>query len=192
MQYFQKFSTPEKEILIGNALMSFTSIFYILWWNSSFYTPDSGALFIMLALFCGMSSIGFLATGSFSMPTERGSPESIIILASIFLYIILLFTTTHVFARPLTSELFIIIIWLATEVSAVNALYGYKCFTTAAAIISYLIITCATVIGLICYVRYYTFSPQSIERLAYGIYPLAADGIAVFLIFILQLLSKQK
>lgn len=189
MSFFNQFTRNEWQIFIGNTLMAVTSLFYILWWRTSFQDASAGGAFISLAILTGLVSVALIAVSALEVQ-GRGLSESIIILAALPLYIALFFITTGPLHRPLTSELLIIIVWAVAEFSAVNLLYGCRRFNLAEMISGVALISAAVTAGLVCYVRYYTFPANSAGRFWLGIYPLAIDGIVVAALLLMQAFSK--
>jgi len=75
--------------------------------------------------------------------------------------IFLLMLTTVAFHRIVTSELMIIHIWAALELSAVAVLYGIGHFEPGQAAALAALVGIAFIVGLICYVLYYRLDGMS-------------------------------
>jgi len=71
------------------------------------------------------------------------------------LFAVLILITNITFHRIVTSELIIIHIWAALELSAVAVLYGTERFGFGRAATLVALVGIATVVGLICYLLYY-------------------------------------
>ena len=82
MSFFNQFTRNEWQIFIGNALMAVTSLFYILWWRTSFRDASAGGAFISLAILTGLASVALIAVSALEVQ-GRGLSESIIILAAL-------------------------------------------------------------------------------------------------------------
>src|SRR5689334_22362556 len=123
------FTAPLWEIFAGNLLLLLCSLFYLAWWIVSF-RPNSpggsaGGLYITAAFITGVVAIAlmFVSINSLSQDS-KGLPVRFILLSCVALFLLLFLVTTIVFHRIVTSELIIIHIWAALELSAVTVLYG--------------------------------------------------------------------
>jgi len=187
MAFFHNFTTPLWEIFAGNLLLLACSLFYLTWWIVAFKPgPQSGTegnLFISIAFVTGISGIVLMVAGiNFLHHESRGVPVKAILMGIAVLYVVLLLLTTIFYKRIVTSELMIIHIWAALELSAVAALYGAGRFGFGTAVFIASLIAIAIVAGLICYVLYYRLS--GVASYWDGMIPLAVDALvmAIFLV----------
>ena len=186
MGCFHDFTAPLWELFAGNALLLICSLFYLAWWAVAFRPGSTGKMagagFIALAFFTGLGAVALicLAVGALSQHSHAVSVWYILI-GTAALYLILLLVTAAVFHRTVTSELLIIHVWAALELSSVAVLYGTGRFCIALASVQAVLIGMAVVAGVICYVLFYRLSGTA----GYwdGMVPLAADAfvMAVFL-----------
>jgi hypothetical protein len=104
-----------------------------------------------------------------------------ILLGGAALFFVMLPVTVIAFHRAVTSELLIIHVWAALELSAVAVLYGTGRFGAGRAVALAALVGIATIAGLICYVLYYRLDETAGYRI--GMVPLIADAFvaAVFL-----------
>lgn len=101
------------------------------------------------AIFLTSSGINWLSQDSKSLQVK------FILLGSVAVFLILLLVTTIAFHRMVTSELLIIHIWAALELSMVVVLYGTGHFGLGRVAILSALIGIAFVVSLICYILYY-------------------------------------
>jgi hypothetical protein len=186
MIFFRNFTTPLWEIFYGNLLLFFCTLFYLAWWFVS-YRPDSsgrpsGVFYLAAAFITGIAAIALLSGGISSLSQDSTALHvGFIALGSSALFIIMLLVTFIIFHRIVTSELIIIHIWLAMEISAVAVLYGTGHFGAGRAAILAALVGIAFVVGMICYVLYYSLDETASFRV--GMVPLVTDAFvtAVFL-----------
>jgi len=186
MSCFRNFSAPIWEIFAGNLLLLFCSLFYLAWWVVS-YRPNSsggsaGGFYITAAFITGFAAIALMSGGiNLLSQDSKGLPVRFILMGSAALFLVLLLVTAFAFHRIVTSELIIMHIWAALELSAVAVLYGTERLGAGRAATLSALVGIATVAGLICYVLYYRLD----ETASYwnGMVPLMTDAfvMAVFL-----------
>jgi hypothetical protein len=129
MTCFHNFTAPLWEIFAGNLLLLFCSLFYLVWWVVSFRPNSSGGsagvFYITAAFITGVAAIALMSGGINSLSQDSKSlPVRFILLGSAALFLVLLLVTAIAFHRIVTSELIIIHIWAALELSVVAVLYG--------------------------------------------------------------------
>ena len=186
MTFFHDFTAPLWEIFTGNLLLLFCSLFYLIWWVV-YFRPNSsggsaGVFYITAAFITGVAAIALMSGGINSLSQDSKSlPVRFILLGSAALFLVLLLVTAIAFHRIVTSELIIIHIWAALELSVVAVLYGTVRFGPGRAATLAALVGIATVIGLICYVLYYRLDGTA----SYwnGMVPLMMDAfvMAIFL-----------
>jgi hypothetical protein len=183
---FHNFTASLWKVFSGNLLLLLCSLFYLIWWVVTF-RPDSsggsaGVFCITAAFITGIAAIALLSSGINSLSHDsKGLPVRFILIGTAVLFVVLLFVTAVVFNRQVTSELIIIHIWVALEISAVAVLHGTGRFGPGRVAALAALVGIATVVGLICYVLYYRLDGMSSYRV--GMVPLATDAfvMAVFL-----------
>jgi len=186
MTCFHDFTAPLWTIFSGNLLLLICSLFYLVWWIVCFRPNASGVsagtFYLAAAIITGMAAITLTAGGTAFLSREsRGLPVKYILLGTAVLFIAALFVTTVVFHRPVTSELMIIHIWAALELSAIAVLYGIGRFGTGRAVLLFVLVGIAAAAGLVCYVLYYRL--EGTKSYLDGMAPLIIDSLvtAVFL-----------
>lgn len=185
MMFFRNFNAPIWEIFAGNLLLLFCSLFYLAWWVVTFRPNSSGGpvgVFCIVAAFItGIVAIVLLSGGISSLSQSSESiPVMFILLGAVALLIVLVLVTTMAFHRIVTSELIIILIWAALELSVIAVLYGTGRFGSGSAVTLAVLVGIGTIVSLICYVLYYRLD----ETASYwvGMVPLTAAGLAVAVI----------
>lgn len=192
MAGFHNFSTPVREIFVGNLLLLLCSLFYLIWWIVS-YRPNSyglsatGGIYFAVTLISGIAAIAVMSFGikALSVHSDVLAVKNIWIGVGL-LFLAMLAVTTFVFHRVVTSELILVHIWMALELSAVIVLYGTRRFGVGIAVTLVILIAIATIVGLICYVLYYRLD----ETASYwnGMIPLIADAL-VMTVFLMVLVK---
>ncbi|MBK5261791.1 MAG: hypothetical protein JJE17_04350 [Peptostreptococcaceae bacterium] len=157
---FRSFTAPLWEIFAGNLLLLFCSLCYLAWWVVSFNPNSSGGsagmFYIAAAFIIGVVAIFLTSSGiKWLSQDSKSLPVSFILLGSVAVFIILLLVTTIAFHRMVTSELLIIHIWAALELSMVVVLYGTGHFGFGRVAILSALIGIAFIASLICYILYY-------------------------------------
>ncbi|MBN1532155.1 MAG: hypothetical protein JXA20_05795 [Spirochaetes bacterium] len=182
MILFRDFTLPLWKLFAGNLLLLACSLCYLAWWAASFRQNSSGGAFIAAAFITGIAAMAAMSNGIASLSRDSGGTAVAYILAgALVLFIILLIITSFAFRRPVTSELLILHLWGALELSAAAVLYGSKRLGTARAAVLVALVAAATVAGLVCYVLYYRVDEAA--RFRIGMVPLIVDSsvAAVFL-----------
>ena len=172
-----------RQIIIGQVLLIICCIFYLIWWYLGFRPNTTvnrmgginGILLLLTAIF-GISGISFSL-----MPT----PETIntqyrqllIVLAGIGVYFLLMFITSTVFHRIVTSELFLIVGWTMLELSLLNRLSGSGFLTGSKLVAVYTVIVLAFIISMILYVTYYRM--EEMKAFYSAMVPLITEGLSM-------------
>jgi len=198
MIWFRGFTPPLWEIFTGNLLLLFCSLFYLAWWFVSFKPNPAGkpnpsgglaGIFYLVAAFItGVAGIALTSSGVMWLSQDsKGLPVRFILLGSAVVFFILLLVTAIAFRRAVTSELLIIHIWVALELSMVAVLYGTGRFGLGSAVTITVLVGIAFVVSLICYILYYRLKGRS----SYwdGMIPLIMDGIVMSVFLILMVVS---
>jgi hypothetical protein len=186
MTCFRSFTAPLWEIFAGNLLLLLCTLLYLAWWVVS-YRPNSsggsaGGFYITAAFITGAAAIALMTGGINSLSQDsKGLPVMYILLGVAALFFVLLLVTAVAFHRIVTSELILMHIWAALELSTVAVLYGTGRFGAGRAATMAVLVGIATVAGLICYVLYYRLDETA--RYWNGMVPLTTDAfvMAVFL-----------
>lgn len=188
MNLFRNFTIRDWLIFSGNLCMLITSLLYIAWWASAFYpasecAPPVSSFLLLLTCLTGIAAVILFICGiRIPLSSVQMVPTRRILFSAVILYIVLLCISIFLFHRPVTSELFIMMLWAAGELCALSILYSAGRFGIKSVIVLKLLIFGATAAGYICYLNYYLL--EGIRAFIDGLIPLALDGavVAVFLI----------
>lgn len=160
MAFFRNFTGPLWAVFAGNLLLLFCFLFYLVWWGVTF-RPDAsggpiGSLCILAAFITGTAAIVLTCGGINSLSqVSKGLPVKYILLGVAVMFFILLLVTSIIFHRIVTSELMIIHLWIALELSVIAVLYGTGSLGLSRAAILAALVLIAFVASMICYVFYY-------------------------------------
>jgi hypothetical protein len=193
MELFKNFSMQDWLLFSGNLCMFTTSLLYIAWWIAVFRPGASAARFISAALLIpavlsGCAAILLFVFGvRIQSPGHPLIPAGVILIAALALYVLLFAVSRYFFRRPVTSELFIMILWAAGELCALSALYTSGRFEIPAALSLGLLILAATITGFVCYLRYYHLDGTT--SFVDGLIPLAADAGVIVVFLVLHVLA---
>ena len=180
---FSFFNASEKQIFFGNALFVACCGFYLAWWLLAF-NPVAGinagraGWLLIPAGISGIAAIAITLMGiSASVMARRLFPGGYILWGGVAAYIILLAVTVHLFNRPATTELILIVGWCMLALAEINALYGSGVFTGRAAACFISLVCAAVVISLVCYVLYYRLGSSA--GYVDGMIPLLLTGLSM-------------
>jgi hypothetical protein len=193
MIVFRNFTAKDWLLFSGNAAMFLTSLLYITWWVLVFRPEAAASRFITAALLMPAFITGIAAIVLFVIGVQIPAgvrqciPAGIIFTLALLLYGILLVISIYVFHRPVTSELFIMILWAAGELCALSALYAAGRFGISQVIVLLLFILAATTAGFICYLQYYKLSGTA--SFVDGLIPLVSDAAVIVVFFVLHAFS---
>jgi hypothetical protein len=163
MTCFRNFTGPIWAIFGGNLLLLSCMLFYLVWWIVS-YRPNSsggpaGVFSITAALITGVAAIILMSGGITSLSEDsKGFPVKFILLGAAALFFVMLLVTSTAFHRTVTSELMIVHLWAALELSVLAVLYGTGHLGLGRAVILAVLVGIAFIISLICYVLYFRLS----------------------------------
>jgi hypothetical protein len=163
MAFFRNFTGPLWAVFAGNLLLLLCFLFYLVWWGVTFRPGTSGgpvgSLCILAAFITGAAAIVLLCGGINSLSqVSKGFPVKYILLGVAVLFIISLLITSILFHRIVTSELMIIHLWIAMELSVIAVLYGSGSFGLSRAVTLTALVLIAFIVSMICYVLYYRLS----------------------------------
>jgi hypothetical protein len=180
---FFDFTVPFRRIFSGNILMLITIAFYIAWWTAAFrpnhtYRPARAGFLSLLALLSGAAAITIKFSGVETLSrAEAESPVIYILLGAIVVYILLLAVIRIAFRRPVTAELFLIILWAALEGSALAVLQASDQMSMEQALALTVLVALAGGIGIVCYLLHYHL--DEIPRFWNGLIPLMVAAVVV-------------
>lgn len=178
-----------KALLFGNRSMIACVICYLSWWIITFKPPapknsPAGNVFLMGAFLFGIGGIFVISHGILRMVDRQVVnpfiPTWMIPVAGIGVYAILLFITSSLLHRQVTSELFIIIGWTVLETCLVCTMFKYGIVRKEQLIALMFGIIVVMVLSIICYLLYYKL--EYVKGYYDGMAPLVLTGIMMVII----------
>lgn len=177
-----------KNILGGQGLMIVCVIFYLIWWCIRFKPGGAETIFSMICLggafVCGLTAIYFNCHG-INIAKERANAlfslsNTVILIGCVVLYIVLFMVLTFAVHRTLTTELLLIVGWLALELCTVNQLCAMGSLGHTVTILLAFVVIAVAVASLVCYLAYYKVS--AMQGWIVGMVPLILTGLTMALI----------
>src|SRR4029079_195067 len=147
-------------IVIGEVLLVVCSLCYLVWWTITFRpsvrTPPGGGLFLAGAVLGGLGGIVLLAVGIAALLPNASSPAlGATIVGGALVGALLLYVTSTVAHRPVTTELPLIVVWATAQLAAGITLRTAGVLSAPAASAWIVATAIATLVGLGCYLVFY-------------------------------------
>lgn len=172
----------------GHACLAACAALYLAWWWT-FFNPSlpkaTGALyatgvgFIVGAVILGIAAVALIVAGLAGLGAGgRGGlpvPVWAFAVGGICTYFALVFATTRIFGRPVTTELLLFVLWAALEFAVLNALAGSGALAAAAAVGLAAAVVAVFVGCLACYLLYFRLQP--LPSFVAGALPLLVVGV---------------
>lgn len=179
--------SPEKTLLAGNWIMVLCGAFYLAWWIIVFRPPRMrsspvGWGMLSLAFMAGIVGV-YLMGKALNTPVPEihsGMRGLWIVAAGAVCYAILLWASTALFHRQVTSELLIITAWAVLELCTVNFLYRGGAVAQTPALILAGMVLAGMMGSLVCYLLYYRLA--YVQSFIVGCIPLALAEIIMITI----------
>jgi hypothetical protein len=167
-------------IVIGEVLLVVCSLSYLVWWTITFRpsvrTPPGGPLFLAGAVLGGLGGLVLLAVAIAALLPKASWPAlGVTIVAGVLVGALLLYVSSSVAHRPVTTELPLILIWATMQLAAGITLRTAGVLRAPAASAWIVATAIATLVGLACYLIFYRLDPMSAYWI--GMVPLAVDGV---------------
>jgi hypothetical protein len=110
-------------IVIGEVLLVVCSLCYLVWWTITFRPsvriPPGGGLFLAGAVLGGLGGLVLLAVGIAALLPKASSPAlGATIVGGALVGALLLYVTSSVAHRPVTTELPLIVVWATVQLAA--------------------------------------------------------------------------
>lgn len=152
-------------IQLGNLCLVGCCVFYLVWWSITFnpmrkfpMVPKYILFFVTLGF--GVAGVILLVYGMGAAPKERGGLSATMLVGyGVVGYFILLLVTNYFLHRQVTTELLLIVGWTVLELCAINCLYRAGAVNMAPAVILGVVVVAAAVVGMVCYLEYYSLEP---------------------------------
>ncbi len=183
-----------KLIFGGNILLIACCVFYLLWWVIAFNPSGgirgfrSGWLLIPAAI-CGILAAVQVIRGSCDGSIAMPYPRAAILIGGIAVYIILLIGTYMLLHRQVTTELFLIVGWVALMFLELGALWGLGHFSTVTTVVLLVVVVAVGVVSLICYLMYYDL--DGTRGYIDGMIPLILIALMMVVVTVTLMLMQQ-
>ena len=150
-----------KQIFVGNVALAVCAAFYLAWWILAF--KPTGALkgfatgwLLLPAVLAGVAALVLICGGVIQAPRDGMIVRPLFVAAAgAALFVALVAVTGGVMARPVTTELVLIVGWATLSVCQLVALTAMGVWGKAAAVAQAAYIAAATLVSLGCYMAYY-------------------------------------
>ena len=167
-------------VVLGESLLVVCSLCYLVWWVLTFRpsgrTPPGGGLFLAGAVLGGLGGLVLLAVGIVALLPKASWPAlGATIVGGVLVGALLLYLTSRVAHRPVTTELPLIVVWATGQLAAGITLRTAGVLSVRAASAWIVATAIATLVGLACYLVFYRLDP--IPAYWIGMVPLAVDGV---------------
>ena len=170
------------QILRGNVWLAICCGVYLAWWCIAFNPVRDVPMGLKVVgfcatLVCGVWGVVLLAGGMGALPADRlALPGWAVWLIGAGAYGLLLFVTSKLFQRQVTTELLLIVAWATFELSCVNALFGVGAMGGAGIAVAIIAIVATIGISMGCYLAYYEVPP--VPAFVLGMVPLILIGVS--------------
>ena len=181
-----------KSLVIGHILLIVCCLFYLIWWCMAFRPGYQGprisgmpGMILMITAAAGLAGVIFSVLG-IRQPGIREAliPSSAVLIGGAVLYVLLMFSSSLLLHRQVTTELFLIIGWLVLEFLAYQSAYCKGRIERGGAVLLIAVAVIAAGLSLVFYLQYYRVSEA--RGYVYGMIPLITEAVcmAVFLILV--------
>lgn len=182
-------------IAIGEVLLVVCSLSYLVWWTITFRpsmrTSSGGGPFLAGAVLGGLGGLLLLAVGMVTLlPRASWLALGATIGGGVVVGALLLYLSSHVAHRPVTTELPLIVLWGTMQLATGVTLRTAGVLTGPAGSAWILAIAIATLVGLACYLVFYRLDP--IPAYWVGMVPLAVDGVVAAVLAAIVTLARAR
>ncbi|MBR2561450.1 MAG: hypothetical protein IKE31_04785 [Eubacterium sp.] len=178
-----------KWIIAGHILLVLCCLFYLFWWCVAFRPGYTGArvsglpgILLLITAAAGLSGIVISVIGINGPTVRKGFvPTGYILIAGIIIYFGLLIITRLILHRQVTTELFLIVGWLAVELISFQTAYRMEGISVKSLLILCVLAFAAALVSLFFYLQYYQVNEA--RGYIYGMIPLITEALcmAIFL-----------
>ena len=173
------------QIRIGQTLLIVCCIFYLIWWGVAFHPSHGnshasgvdGVLLLVTAGF-GLAGLAVNLIGIRDNAIGKGLVSGYVIIAcGVLTYFLLMFGSSMILHRQVTTELMLIIGWAMLETASANTVFSLERMTFGQVRVFLAIITLAAISSLFFYLQYYRVEPMI--GYYYGMVPLVTEGLSM-------------
>jgi len=181
-------------LLAGHLLIVLTGVFWSIYWTMLFRAEEAGApvpsgLLPTASALCGLGALLAMAVGIEALPHGAARMPfqfwSIPVGGAVF-FVLWLATTTLLFKRVVTSELFLIPLWAVLQACALYVLAGSGWLSGRQTAVAAALTLAAFGVGLVCYVLHYRLDDHGrfinglVPYVGFGAVALTVDALLVF------------
>ncbi|GAA3560488.1 hypothetical protein GCM10022197_15000 [Microlunatus spumicola] len=175
-------------MVIGEILLVVCSVSYLVWWTTTYRpsgrTSPGGGYFLGGAVLGGVGGLALLAVGiALLLPRASWLALGATVVGGALVGALLLYLTSTVAHRPVTTELPLIVVWATMQLAAGVTLRTAEVLTAPAAVGWIVAVALATLVGLACYLVFYRLDPIPAYRV--GMVPLAVDGVVAAILAVM-------
>ncbi|MCH3908161.1 MAG: hypothetical protein LKE39_08235 [Sphaerochaeta sp.] len=175
-----------RDIMRGNFLIILCCCFYLAWWVVAFHPKHpivgfaSGWLLIPATLL-GVIGVVWGIKGTGALPKRMDG--RILVGLAVGIYLLLLLVSRWV-ARPVTTELFLIVGWGLLMAMECNGLFAANVLSLKRLVFVSLLIIGCFVLSLVCYVRYYHLAgtPRYVDGMVPLLLVIIVEGVVSLLV----------
>ncbi len=180
-------------IVTGEVLLVVCSVSYLVWWTITFrpsaQTPTGGGLFLVGAVLFGLGGLVLLGVGIAALlPKASAAALGATVVGGVLVGALLLYVTSSVAHRPVTTELPLIVVWATAQLAAGVTLRTAGVLSVPAASAWFVATAVATLVGLACYLIFYRLDP--VPAYWVGMVPLAVDGVVAAVLAVVVALAR--
>lgn len=179
-------------IAIGEVLLVVCSVGYLVWWTLTFRPSgrsSGGGPFLAVAVLGGFGGVLLLVVGVVGLLPRASLPAlGATVVGGVLVGALLLYLTSSIAHRPVTTELPLIVVWGTAQLAAGVALGTAGTLRASAASAWVVATAAATLVGLACYLVFYRLDPVPAYWL--GMVPLAVDGLVAAVLAAMVALAR--
>ena len=184
-------------LIRGHAALAACFVLYLFWWWVFFYPRiekpmgllrGAGVASIAGAGICGIVGVVICLSALSAMQSKACivQPWQIAV-GGVIAYLVLLFITSSLFKRQVTSELIIMTAWSTLELVVLDQLLGSGVLGSGAVTALAIVLVVLFAVSIVCYLRFYHLAPQA--AFVCGAIPLVL-GISYALVIVLTLMAR--
>ena len=150
----------QTSMIVGNYVLIGCCAVYLVWWSIAFnprFSPSLApkVILFLVTLALGIVSIVMIIGGITGAHTAPAIPNFAVCIVGIVVYIVLLFLSSKLFHRQVTTELILIVGWLVLQCCLINTLFASGALPLEKALIACAVVFVMAIVGMVCYLWYY-------------------------------------
>lgn len=185
-----------KLLITGHIFLIICGAFYLAWWCYAFYPGYRGSrvtgiagILLLITAITGLAGVSATIMGIMEKGTrEQFIPGTFILFGSVSLYILLLIISSRLLHRQVTTELLLIILWTALEISSYQSAYCAEWIEAGMMWFLIILIGVCAVISLYFYLQFYRVNAD--RGYVYGMIPLILVEICMVIFLFSGILRR--